>query len=466
MAPPADDSESEVEDDDLLSEFNWFSVFRLRGRTPQPSSTIGGSLVSMQRVAGPDIEVDGVAVSELREKRILDNLTDEMHEHGTALAGDGEAQEAEAIRAASSGDGSNFSLKGYVRYHAKAEMRTEMALTEPSSFHQATVYFSIKKESSTASTQVLYLSGSFLLVCLQAIVASAVAASATNPGCSNSDHCISGMFCDPDGSFCVDCSWPSTNCEDDEAGDDDWSTACCADGDYMKANDTINENLRIMTLFDRVTFVLATLVVAMSAQNEVRDMLICNSSVEQVSHALREKGHGSRGLAAKQIFMSTLALMRQVVFLPLLCYSVQVLVLYQGGSAVDICLNAVAVLFLTELDNAAFYFGMNEMARNEVLEFGRTDMTTDLKCMINHVKRVYMVIIPLMMIWTVLESDGNAWLGLFVSPLPFIIGEFVEAFWRKKSCFGAFGRVLVRSIIGYVVYIGFAYGVHFSNYHW
>lgn len=42
------------------------------------------------------------------------------------------------------------------------------------------------------------------------------------------------------------------------------------------------------------------------------------------------------------------------------------LVQYRGGGAVDICLNAVATLFLVELDNLSFMFGLNEDVRMQV----------------------------------------------------------------------------------------------------
>ena len=288
-------------------------------------------------------------------REILAAVADEI-QNTTRTLDDDEGRDAE------------WSLFGYIQHQTAEEMRRHLAETEPSSFHQATVYFSLRKESSTVANQIAWLAGSFVLVILQGLVASAVVASATNGGCAVfADTCARGQYCRSEFGLCYNClefdSFDKVCATADDTND---KIACCEDGKVVTIFDAIVANVKIMTLFDRITFFLSTLVVAMSAQNEVRDMLICNSSVEYVCRRRRENGTYTRGLHVKRLLMSLLSLLRQLVFLPLVVAAVVELILLQGGSAVDICLNAVAVLFLTELDNAAFHFGMSEHSRIEV----------------------------------------------------------------------------------------------------
>ena len=72
-----------------------------------------------------------------------------------------------------------------------------------------------------------------------------------------------------------------------------------------------------------------------------------------------------------------LKLIRLFGFLPFILISVVSLVLYRGASALAICLNTVAALFLVELDNLAFSHGLNEATRMEAEEFGRVSVTDE-----------------------------------------------------------------------------------------
>ena len=51
--------------------------------------------------------------------------------------------------------------------------------------------------------------------------------------------------------------------------------------------------------------------------------------------------------------------------------SVPQLVLQQGSNALTICLNAVAILFLADIDNALYLFGLGDDSRARVEQCGR-----------------------------------------------------------------------------------------------
>eukprot|EP01050_Picozoa_sp_SAG11_P032888 SAG11_NODE_10905_length_797_cov_2.421203_1_plen_116_part_10 len=59
------------------------------------------------------------------------------------------------------------------------------------------------------------------------------------------------------------------------------------------------------------------------------------------------------------------------VFLINVLHIVSWLVTYQGGDAMSVCFNTIAVLFLCEVDNAAFAMVLGERARARVESAGR-----------------------------------------------------------------------------------------------
>ena len=57
---------------------------------------------------------------------------------------------------------------------------------------------------------------------------------------------------------------------------------------------------------------------------------------------------------------------RHWLFLGQLCAAIPTLVLWKGADALSICLNAVALLFLAEIDNALYHFGLSASVRVRV----------------------------------------------------------------------------------------------------
>jgi hypothetical protein len=90
-----------------------------------------------------------------------------------------------------------------------------------------------------------------------------------------------------------------------------------------------------------------------------------------------------------------LSLLRQFGFLPRLASTIPVLVFWKGATAVDIFLNAVAVLFLLDLDNAIFSYFVSEETRIEVEVAGRPAVGEDERRMLSTTKHVHAVIVAL-----------------------------------------------------------------------
>ena len=108
----------------------------------------------------------------------------------------------------------------------------------------------------------------------------------------------------------------------------------------------------------------------------------------------------------------------------------------QGGDAINVCLNAVAVLFLTELDNAMFLFGLSDTLRSEVEGMGKVPINRDERRAFTVLKVFYLIAIPLCVILTVtLSGYEEEWKGLefmdvslYSSFTVFAIGAVLEAF--------------------------------------
>ena len=116
--------------------------------------------------------------------------------------------------------------------------------------------------------------------------------------------------------------------------------------------------------------------------------------------------------------------MRRWVFLPVLVMNVPFLVLIKGGDALSVCLNAVAILFLCDIDNIAFRMALGERVRARVEDAGRVVLTDAEASALARTKAVHVVLLVLSVLVATLQ-DGLA-LGLvFVA---FMLGGVAEAF--------------------------------------
>jgi hypothetical protein len=123
------------------------------------------------------------------------------------------------------------------------------------------------------------------------------------------------------------------------------------------------------------------------------------------------------------------------VFLPVLIQSVCSLVVTQGGDAINVCLNAVAVLFLTDLDNAMFQYGLADNLREEVEKKGKVPVNADEQKTITILKGYYLFAVPLCVMTTVIlskyeEANGLNFMDVSLagSFTVFGVGAVLEAF--------------------------------------
>ena len=235
---------------------------------------------------------------------------------------------------------------------------------------------------------------------------------------------------------------------------------CTDDGrkEYISLLEGLVENVTVMHYLDWLTLVLASFVIAFAIFGEVRDTMLCGFSVSEIR---REKGVPR----VWRFFFKTLTLLRIFVFLPAVMASTYVLILVFGGSAVDICLNSVAVLFLVEVDNLAYYGGLSGKLRHEMELYGRVPVNAEKSRFIDIMQRWFLVSIPiaiLVSILLVLSPSSDAFKYSSPEVLPFLLGNVGKSFWKTRDKgrgrIAALGKSLLTDLAGLIVY-GSSYAV-------
>lgn len=137
--------------------------------------------------------------------------------------------------------------------------------------------------------------------------------------------------------------------------------------------------------------------------------------------------HASSRLSTRWSFgLKLLGGIRHCTFLPALVATVPRLVLYNGGDALNVCLTTVALLFLADVDNAAFAIGLSERIRTRVEEFGRVDLSsTQAKALVQS-KAAHVCLISSAIVLAVVSQHDDT--ILLLSYLAFWLGGVVEAF--------------------------------------
>ena len=105
----------------------------------------------------------------------------------------------------------------------------------------------------------------------------------------------------------------------------------------LDGHDIAMNNVENMQLTDWLAYGFCSLLVTLAIVGEIKDIQLCLYALGQASERLPK--HWRIGLRM-------IALVRRWAFLPWLLMSVVTLVVYQGGSALQVCFNSVAILFV------------------------------------------------------------------------------------------------------------------------
>jgi len=115
--------------------------------------------------------------------------------------------------------------------------------------------------------------------------------------------------------------------------------------EYVSFNRRSLQFYNAMNIGDRMAFVLACITITFTAATEVKDIEMC----EVFEARMRRRSCNFYSVA-----IWVLNALRRYLVLPLITACVPTLVAYMGGNAISICFNCLAIVFLLDIDNAAF----------------------------------------------------------------------------------------------------------------
>lgn len=161
----------------------------------------------------------------------------------------------------------------------------------------------------------------------------------------------------------------------------------------------------------------------------MREITVCHSRTPQdiklcsiaIEHA------GDRITPAWRFALSLLGGVRHWVFLPILVMAVPLLVMYRGGDALSVCFNAVAVLFLCEIDNLAYAVFLPQKHHTWVeeegrVELGEAEVAALMRSKAAHVGALVLAV-PCTVVLASAQATRGGWLVFWVAAVPFL------AFW-------------------------------------
>ena len=127
---------------------------------------------------------------------------------------------------------------------------------------------------------------------------------------------------------------------------------------YISRQVGVASRLALMRLPDWCTLVFASLIVSLCEANEMRDV-----QVGAVLRRTHSRGNKSPGVLAAKAVLWSLEALRRGPLLAFLTYACLVLVIGRGADAISLCLNAIAILFLLEVDNLMYSHGFSVTTR-------------------------------------------------------------------------------------------------------
>jgi hypothetical protein len=343
----------------------------------------------------------------------------------------------------------------------------ELAKRDPNSLHQATVYYALVSDTGGPRLKYKLLAASYAIVALQAFVAIGIFWGSSFRTCNYHDDCVRGMWCKRNkptgGGFCEkckgrdnrECCGNSTRivgeCRIDVDVNPGMCDACTDDGgEFINYRPALRINIGAMMPHDWAALLLAAVVVSYGVFGEIRDATLCRFALQRICDE-REVGR------AWPWALHTLNYLRLFALAPYIIGCVMALVVVETGNSIAICLNAVAILFLVEIDNLAFTHALDESLRIEAEQHGRILLTVNEARIVDAIKVVCVFSIPVAILYGVGSSDPWVIVGV-CAPFPCMVVALVQSVLEAKVRWRGFAWGVARGLFGFFVY----YYVFFS----
>lgn len=265
------------------------------------------------------------------------------------------------------------------------------------------------EDAELKQKSIYMFAGGVVMVLFQAMAAWAIGAGAVQPACANNDMCDSGQWC----AYCG-ADEPLQVQTDTEGGKYNWAqepgfvgfnhtavqelcanpvvsdgldfngalvvyqpegvrswcdscvSASTFDVNPLTTHTLVKANINSMGLFDYATLVLCSYVVALAVVGEVKDITLVGLAADHAGDSL--------SVGWRRAIRLVCGLRRWCVINCLLII-ISALVLFEGGDALSVAFNTVAVLFILEVDNATFHHGLKESTKVRVETAGKVTLS-------------------------------------------------------------------------------------------
>lgn len=199
--------------------------------------------------------------------------------------------------------------------------------------------------------------------------------------------------------------------------------------------------LAAMGFLDNAAFVLAMVMVVCTIIGE-KDIELCTLAIQQAGEKI------STGWVRA---LTLIGGARRWAFLPILCMNIPTLIVHGGGDALSVCMNTVAILFMTDIDNLVFQFGLAEKARSRVEDAGRVELSESDAMALAHTKIIHSILLAVALlggIWS--AALGASTFAILFLPFPaFWIGGVLEVL-NKEGTTGKKLRRLVNLLAAFI----------------
>eukprot|EP01043_Picozoa_sp_COSAG02_P052420 COSAG02_NODE_5643_length_4159_cov_7.496798_1_plen_529_part_00 len=172
-------------------------------------------------------------------------------------------------------------------------------------------------------------------------------------------------------------------------------------------------NIRRMSPADWAAYLFCSGLIALAVVEELKDINLCAFSISEAQEKISP---------VARAWLQGLNIVRRWSFLPSLSMVIVALVANQGGSALNICFNSVAMLFSCEIDNVAYRVGLPEAIRSRVEVAGRFKLTASHSAFLWRSKIVHLSLLPVVIIITTIAF---LWSGM--TALGYIYALFLVA---------------------------------------
>jgi hypothetical protein len=375
-----------------------------------------------------------------------------------------------------------------MRHVAREEMGRKAAA--PCNFHQATLFFLFMNEGSTKKQMHSMLFLGCLLIWMQLVSALAFVYGVYNSTCSRNSDCFAGQFCstlstlamtqqmchpcvqqwnpicNKDGSVVetnqiIPILWQKSVWPQETMGSDalqKMCLACVVESSYLSGRDAARNNAARMSSGDWFVFILCLSLISLSIVNELRDIFLCTlSSLGDPDLIVAAEQRKTNKLEPLPLVALSLVpystsnwkihwilfvhqCIRRYAILPVLIMAIPMLVVVQGSSGVSICLNSVGVLFILEMDNLAYQYGIHEQDRETMETEGGIYLSSGIQASLVRMKSAHLISVPLGIIATLLLIRGDVTgpyhlqiVWMLVCSLSFWAGGLVETFIFAKN---------------------------------